>query len=113
MRKSERPPHQTIKKLLQLPPNAKPADVYACVVGCLGDALGCRREEAARISRRPSHYRAAWHSPRGRRYEGEGRSPREATLAAAARFVSQSEEAALLRGWVEPDPAPVAAALLK
>jgi hypothetical protein len=99
--------HAAIKTLLRLPRQAKPGDVYAFVVGCLGDGLACRLEPVARLSVQPPRYRAAWHCPKGRRYEGEGRSVREATLAAAARFISQSEEAVLLRGWDEEDGAAV------
>jgi hypothetical protein len=97
------PVHEQVKKLLQLPPEAQPQDVFECIVGCLTDALHYELQSSARIPGRAERYEAAWLGPDGIRYAAVGRSERDAALAAALRLIAESEEAQLLRNYNEPE----------
>jgi hypothetical protein len=95
--------YQRLKNLLNLPREAKASEVTECVFGCLSDALCCQFVGPEKLPDATARYRAAWLSPRGTRYEGLGHTETEATLAAALSFISECEEAALLRGYSEPE----------
>lgn len=93
----------SVKELLQLPAEAQPDEVFACVVGCLTDVLDYQATTPSRIPGTTSRFQAAWLSRDGRRYEGKGSSDREAVLAAAAHLLAHSEDAAILRRYAEPE----------
>jgi hypothetical protein len=97
------PLHQRIKHLLDLPRQAKADEVSECVCGCLSDVLNCQLVSPEKLPGATAGYRAAWLAPNGTRYEGRGRSGAEATLAAALSLISEFEDAALLRGYAEPE----------
>lgn len=103
MNRSNRPPHQHIKQLLDLPSEAKANEVAECVFDCLSDALNCQFVAPQRLPGSRLSYRAAWLAPGGNRYEGCGKTESEAALSAALSFISQCEDAALLRGYAEPE----------
>jgi hypothetical protein len=95
--------HQRLKKLLDLPRQAKPSEVSDCVFGCLSDALNCQFVRPEKMSGATAGYRAAWLAPSGVRYEGHGNTEAEAGLAAALSLISECAEAALLRRDAEPE----------
>ncbi len=95
--------HQKVKALLNLPSEARADEVFECVMGCLTDALNCELIAPARLPGKRARYQAAWLARDGTRYEAEGRSDREAALAAAVRFISEAEEGEILRAYAEPE----------
>ncbi len=103
MNRPSSPLHQRIKNLLDLPRQAKASEVSDCVFDCLSDALNCQFVSPEKLPGASAGYRAAWLAPSGTRYEGHGSSEAEATLAAALSLISECEDAALLRGYVEPE----------
>ncbi len=96
-------PQEQVRTLLDLPAGARSDDVFECLMGCLTDGLDCQFVNPARLPGKAARYEAAWLSPGGTRYEGRGRSGREAALAAAVRLISEAEEGAFLRLYGEPE----------
>jgi hypothetical protein len=99
--------HERVRSLLQLPAEAPAEEVFTCVLNCLTDALDCRFVSPLPVQGKAHCYRAAWLARDGTRYEGEGRSGREAALAAAVRLISESRDAALLYAYAEPELRPL------